>query len=118
MRILLYAGSVIDSFLRQLINANVKKVQLLTCDPACALNPEQSARIKAQIQQRQRTLRGAENIEVRHYSVPPSLRGIYLKGERIAVGWYTYESKLADRAFPKAKISIFMGRVVSRLVRC
>jgi hypothetical protein len=103
VRILLYAGSVIDSFLRQLMDANVKKVQLLTCDPAHALNQEQAARIRAQIEQRRRTLRGAENVEQRFYEVPPSLRGIYLKGERIAIGWYTYESKLTEGRRPRGK---------------
>ena len=103
VRILLYAGSAIDSFLKQLIKADVKKVQLLTCDPSCALNTEQAARIKAQIDQRKRTLRGAHNIETRHYVVPASLRGVYLKGEIIAIGWYTYESKIANAGHPKGK---------------
>jgi hypothetical protein len=104
VRILLYAGTVIDSFLTQLIHANVRRIELLICDPAAALNRDQANRIRAQIDQRKRTLRSAGNVvEVRAYKVPASLRGVYLKGEKIAVSWYTYESRLPATEQPKAR---------------
>jgi hypothetical protein len=110
VRILLYAGSVIDSFLKQLIKADVKKVQLLTCDPACALNTEQAARIRAQIDQRKRTLRDAKNVEARHYVVPRPC-GVFtyeVKKSRLDGTPMNRNSPMPD--IQRVKTSIFTGQ--------
>jgi hypothetical protein len=84
--------STIGPLLEKLRDGNVR-IRLLMCNPASAPSELQKGVIETFLRIRTNvTFADYEHVDIRLYSVPPSVRGRRLGGQLTCVGWYSYLS--------------------------
>ena len=86
-----YSTGSIRELLEELRKANVR-IRLLMCHPDSAVSPHERDAIGLGIANLRRDFKGYENIAVKQYRTPASLRGRNIGGKWINVGWYLYSS--------------------------
>jgi len=92
VRMIEYSTHTIFNLLERLVEYNCK-VELMVQHPDLAINEHQRRRIKLNIDYLEKTLFNQyDQIEIRLYKVPASIRGRNLDGVLVNLGWYTYTS--------------------------
>jgi len=86
-----YSTSTIRVLLERLRKANVT-IRLLICHPDKAASPHERKTIKVGIDNLRKDFKNYENITVRQYWTPASLRGRNIGDKWINVGWYLYST--------------------------
>lgn len=91
-----YSSNYAKSYIEKLVRLRNVEIKLLICNPAYAINKEQSFRICQQIKELKKLKEEYDSLEIRCYNKPASIRGRNFDDKCLLIGWYTYNTDYKD----------------------
>lgn len=98
-RMIQYSGDMIRPVIAKLLAKNVK-IEILLQHPQKALNIDQLLKMASFHERVTTDFKNPQNLVIKYYNEPASIRGVKLDEKVLVIGWYTYRVK--SHTEPKA----------------